>query len=56
MVEQVILDTFISQVKLGVFVVTNPIEQDSLIGCYDTQEEAEQAFNEFIVRENIIFE
>jgi hypothetical protein len=56
MVEQEILNTFISEVKLGVFVVTNPIEQDSLIGCYDTQEEAEQAFNEFIVRENIIFE
>jgi hypothetical protein len=56
MVEQEILNTFISEVKLGVFIVTNPVEQDSVIGYYDTQEEAEQAFNEFIVRENIIFE
>jgi hypothetical protein len=58
MVEQEILNTFISEIKLGVFIVINPVEQDSTIDgkTYETKEDAEQAFNEFIVRENIIFE
>ena len=58
MVEQEILNTFISEIKLGVFVAINPVDQDLHINTrtYETKEEAEQAFNEFIIRENIIFE
>jgi hypothetical protein len=56
MVEQVILDTFISETSLGEFAVTNPIEQDSIIGYYGTKEEAEQAFNNHVTNENIVFE
>ena len=51
MVEQEILNTFVSETLLGEFV-----EQDLIIGCYGSRSDAEKAFNEFIVRENIIFE
>jgi 23S rRNA-/tRNA-specific pseudouridylate synthase len=56
MVEQEILDTFISETSLGEFSVINPIEQDLIIGFYESKEDAEKAFNEHVINENIIFE
>jgi hypothetical protein len=56
MVEQKILDTFISETSLGEFSVINPIEQDLIIGFYESKEDAEKAFNEHVINENIIFE
>ena len=56
MVEQIILDTFIYETLAGSFVAIDPTEQDAVIGVYDTKNEAETAFNEFIIKENIIFE
>ena len=56
MVEQEILNTFISETSIGEFEVINPIEQDLIIGYYESKEDAERAFNEFIIKENIIFE
>ena len=56
MLEQEILNTIVSETLLGEFVAINPVEQDLIIGCYGSRSDAEKAFNEFIVRENIIFE
>lgn len=56
MITQEILDTFIYQAKNGEFGVTEPVELDSIIGMYETYEEAEKIFREYVERENIIFE
>lgn len=56
MVEQEILNTFISETSLGEFAVINPIEQDLIIGYYESKEEAERAFDDYVTNENIIFE
>lgn len=56
MITQEILDTFIYQTKNGEFGVTEPVELDSIIGMYDTYEEAEKIFREYVEKENIIFE
>lgn len=56
MVQQIILDTFIYETLAGSFVAIDPTEQDAVIGIYETKNEAETAFNEFIIKENIIFE
>ncbi len=56
MVEQQILDTFIYETLAGSFIAIDPTEHDGIIGVYETKNEAETAFNEFIVKENIIFE
>ena len=56
MVEQQILDTFIYETSSGAFTVIDPTEHDGIIGVYETKNEAENAFNEFIIRENIIIE
>ena len=56
MITQEILDTFIYQTKAGNFVITEPVELDSIIGMYDTYEDAEKKFREYVEKENIIFE
>ena len=56
MITQEILDTFIYQTKSGKFGVTEPVELDSILGMYDTYEEAEKIFREYVEKENIIFE
>jgi hypothetical protein len=56
MVEQEILDTFVYETLAGSFVAIDPTEHDGIIGYYETKTEADTAFNEFITRENIIFE
>ena len=56
MVEQQILDTFIYETLAGSFIAIDPTEHDAIIGVYETKSEAETAFNEFIIKENIIFE
>ena len=43
MITQEILNTFIYQTKSGKFGVTEPVELDSILGTYDTYEEAEDA-------------
>ncbi len=56
MVEKEILDTFVYKTLAGSFIAIDPTEQDGIIGVYETKAEADTAFNEFITRENIIFE
>jgi hypothetical protein len=56
MITQEILDTFIYQTKNGECGVTEPVELDSILGLYDTYEDAEKKFREYVEKENIIFE
>ena len=56
MITQEILNTFIYQTKSGQFGVTEPVELDSILGMYNTYEEAEKKFREYVEKENIIFE
>ena len=56
MVEKEILETFVYETLSGSFIAIDPTEQDGIIGVYETKNDAETAFNEFIVKENIIFE
>ena len=51
-----ILNTFIYESPAGAFVTINPVEQDSIIGYYDTKDEAVRALEQFIDEEKIIFE
>jgi len=53
MVEKQILDTFIYETLAGSFIAIDPTEHDAIIGVYETKSEAETAFNEFIIKENI---
>jgi len=56
MITQEILGTFIYQAKNGEFGVITPIDLDSILGMYDTYEDAEKIFREYVEKENIIFE
>ena len=56
MITREILNTFIYQTKSGKFGVTEPVELDSILGMYNTYEEAEKKFREYVEKENIIFE
>ena len=56
MITQEILETFINETSDGKFVVNNPTNFDQIIGHYDIKVEAENAFKEFIIREEIFFE
>ena len=55
-VSQEILDTFIYEVLSNSFTVTDPLDQDSLIGYYSTRAKAEKALTEWINKEKIDFE
>jgi hypothetical protein len=55
-VSQEILDTFIYEVLSNSFSVTDPLDQDSLIGYYSTRAKAEKALTEWINKEKIDFE
>jgi hypothetical protein len=56
MVTQEILETFIHKTLAGSFVPMDPTEPDAIIGYYETKEEAEKAFVEYVEKEGIIFE
>jgi hypothetical protein len=55
-VSQEILDTFIYEVLSNSFAVSDPLDQDSLIGYYSTRAKAEKALTEWINKEKIDFE
>jgi hypothetical protein len=55
-VSQEILDTFIYEVLSNSFSVSDPLDQDSLIGYYSTRAKAEKALTEWINKEKIDFE
>jgi len=56
MITQEILNTFVYKTLDGKFAVSDPTEFDQVIGYYDTMIEAENAFKEFITKEQIVFE
>lgn len=56
MITQEILNTFIYETLDGKFAVSDPTEFDQIIGYYDNKIEAENAFKEYITREQIVFE
>jgi hypothetical protein len=56
LVSQEILDTFVYKTLAGSFTVTDPLDQDSLIGYYSTRAKAEKALTEWINKEKIDFE
>ena len=57
MVQKEILDTFIFDTIEGEkFGVNDPLTHDEIIGYYSTREEAEEAFNQYVEKEGIIFE
>ncbi len=57
MITQEILDTFVFETIGGEkFGVTDPLVHDEIIGYYPTREEAEQAFKDYVEKEQITFE